>query len=1394
MSFYSYKNSKILINNSGVVATDAQINIQASVSPLYLSQNRHSFTYTPTEGIGGVFSCSYYLTGFDPLKTFITNEAGVISGNFGGLYFNSGYLKSYILNCLPNKTAVVNADIIFFDQLQGEFRPTYEIAPEANFLNVAYASVSDPTNGNIGNISNITNLSFNFGADIQPSYRAGELIPFRVFYGPKELSASITFDNLSGDLPVSGKRAGININFNHPDIVAVNESFGVSGVLFQRSIGTSVGDFVRSTINIKQNYVDNPPTIISFTPTASPGSRFQIIGTNLGQISSINIGGVSVTVIPVSDTEVSGIVPDDAISGLVSVTNHGGTVYSNNNFVPVHHAITISGIIPITGEISGSVRLSGSNYHRISQVIFNTGVDSSFQVLSPTMIQATVPLNAAWGKIWVVSSQRGISGLSQQSFVPIPRITRFTPVTGNTGETVIIQGYGFSGITGVLFNNLPNVSPFTTTFRVLTNTGISGLVPTGNFRGRITLLGQSGVRVSSTTDFGAYITITGLSPSSARTGSAIEILGFNFYEDILYKIPNTTNSFLVSFGGGDVTGHFIRINSTRLTGLVPYNAKSGAVFLYDPDLNPYASTGFFKLRHHPPTITSSGVQTGFYSGYAVLEGTNFFEVSSVRVSGTTGTFTIPTSQISTSQLGDVIAFQYPLGTGGYYHTVITTPEGSATGYSGVFIRTVPIRYNITPSSGAVGALITFTGRNLYPDSRIYFNTTGVEATVLTGSIPTGHDSIQFYIPVAARTGFNDIILYNQYGWVTGISGLRLIQAPGISGFRPTSGAFGDFVSISGSNLSNTTGVYFGSGQAIVFSIIGSTGITATVPTGANTDYISLYYNGGSVRSTGIFEVLSAYPTIGLFTPTSGYWQDTISISGSNFNYVDYVLFSGNTGDISIGESSFSIIGSTGIRINVPNGTKTGPIKVRTDRATITSSSNFTIIPTPVINSYTPNTGVYQSTVRISGNNLSGCTFFFPNINSGRYVEAGSVSVINGTGATFTVPREIVNGPILISGLGRLFNGTTGAFYPLPTIRAFAPASATTGTTVVISGINAGHALSTAIFATGDGILANIVNSAATVNYSQISGAGIVSPSTGFTVFTFTLNTDFAGTGALLLVNSFYSTATTVAGLRSSQMISGVGPQTLTGNINILQSAPTIDSFTPDRGNQNTLVTLNGFSLSRTTGVYLLSGATRSLCTLASSGLSQITFYPPANYAPRSGQFDVYTNFGNTVSTNYFTYIENLHMSGFFPTQDITGNWVKISGSGIRDITGFYFNNYPTSFSINLVGTVYQLSGIIPMVSENIARGFQLKIMSEAGSYISPNQFIIRPGPTEIWGPLSGKEKLYVTGIELKTGDATGYHVLISANYELESGKHYTVWNSYVNGIKVRVASVCATGT
>lgn len=1390
--FYLYKNAPLLINLSGIFAKDASLNVEAFLEPRYLTNERHGLTYAATEGLGGLLSFSYYLTGVDPLKNYIEEESNaVLSGNLGGLYFNSGYLKSYKLDCEPNRSLVAQAQIVFFDDLKGEFTPTYQNADEYPILNFSNITLSDPTNGNIGEITNITNLNYSYENEINPLYLSNDKYPSQVKFGRKEISLLITTDNLSGDLSITGKAAGITVAFNHPFIPSLSESITVSGILHQRNITTSVGDIITSNLSIRQNYVDGGPVIISVSPeNAAPGSRVQIIGTNLKHISSLKFANSPATYEVYSDTEITGIVPLDGLTGPITVTSYAGETKTSSDFTVDYNSILVSGISPITGLISGLIRVSGNYFYNITDVKFTNNVAASFNVISEKFIDVTVPENAAWGEVQVSSSISQKTGTSIQKFVPIPNINSFTPTSGLTGDLITINGSSFSGVTGVQFNNLPNINPYTSPFSVVSNSSITTNVPSGNVKGKIKLLGQSGVQTLSATDFWPIVRITGLNPTSSRTGAAIEILGENFYSDLLYEIGSLSNNFLVSFGNGDVSGLFTRINNTKLTGLVPYNAKSGAVYLYNPSKEPYIYSGYFSLKHNPPTITSTGVQTGQYSGYGFLYGTNLYEASSVLLSGVTGNITVANLNVGT--LGDTLSFRYPITTGGYYHIIVTTPQGTATGYSGFYIRDTPVIHNIIPTSGAIGNLITLSGNNLYSDSKVYFNNTGTEASIPTGYETTGYNYLKFYIPPGTTSGLNDILIYNNYGWVTGQDLFRLIENPQISGFSPTSGAYGDEISITGNNLGNVTGVYIGTGIVTSFSKIENTGITFTIPSLAETNLILLKSLAQNTYSSGQLNILSPIPTVQEISPLIGFVGDSVLISGNYFDYVNQVWFTGASGFIAV--NSFTLSGTTGIYVTVPLGAQSGFLKLSSDRANVITSQSFNIRAEPQILAFSPARGIIGDTITINGTNLSGCTFLFENINSGVYITGDETTfplAPNYIRARVKLPREIITGPIYVSGFGRIFGYSSDNFIPIPQISGFNPETIVTGNSITITGLNAGSLLNNSLFITGSGILQNITSGNWTVDYTNISGSHITDYTTGYVLITVPINNNWIGTGALFLVNSFYTGANTVTGFLASSYAGDIR-KAITGNLTIQQEAPVLISFNPQKGNVNISITLSGSNLLKTTGVYLISGGTQNLCSITSTGQNQIIFNPPVGYTERSGQFVVYTEFGNDTTTDYFTVIDNPYISGFYPTQNITGEWIKISGSGIRDITGLYFNNNIATFSIVTEGETYILSGIVPYTTDGFPRSYNISIYNEIGSYTSSNQFRVHLGPTEIWGNLTGKHNIYSTGFVVQHPTVTTGNITLTSEIEQQNGTNFLVLNYYLGNTKIRVFSIQAT--
>lgn len=170
-------------------------------------------------------------------------------------------------------------------------------------------------------------------------------------------------------------------------------------------------------------------------------------------------------------------------------------------------------------------------------------------------------------------------------------------------------------------------------------------------------------------------------------------------------------------------------------------------------------------------------------------------------------------------------------------------------------------------------------------------------------------------------------------------------------------------------------------------------------------------------------------------------------------------------------------------------------------------------------------------------------------------------------------------------------------------------------------------------------------------------------------------------------------------------------------------------FSPNRGSQDSLITLTGQSLFTTSGIYLISGSTRGQCTIVSTGNSFTTFYPPS-IPPgnlRSGNFQLFNLYGNATTSQYFTWINTPKISGINPSSGFTGVYFRISGSGARDYTGLWFNDLYTGVLTDPIfeNSTWLRSGQIPFFSGGLNSYFSVKVMSEGGSSISPTLFFVR---------------------------------------------------------------------
>ena len=280
---YSASNAKLEVNGNEILASNASLSVSANLEATYLINQRHTQDYAAVNGVGGQLSFNYYITGRDYFKKFITGqgeiplaESQVISGNFGGLNFDSGYLTSYSVNFAPNSPAIANATVVFYDQLNGVFTATEEAAPSSTqILNLRDAVLSSTFTTGI--VNEFIGGTYNYSSDVQPVYLMNETKPSSVSFGPKTVRANFEIDNPTGHMPVSGSMAKISLDLKN-DSNTIVENFTCSGLLQQRSLGSANQDYIKHSINIMQNNIQASEV------------RIEAIVNMAGQTGNIGIG------------------------------------------------------------------------------------------------------------------------------------------------------------------------------------------------------------------------------------------------------------------------------------------------------------------------------------------------------------------------------------------------------------------------------------------------------------------------------------------------------------------------------------------------------------------------------------------------------------------------------------------------------------------------------------------------------------------------------------------------------------------------------------------------------------------------------------------------------------------------------------------------------------------------------------------------------------------------------------------------------------------------------------------------------------------------------------------------------------------------------------------------
>jgi hypothetical protein len=283
------------------------------------------------------------------------------------------------------------------------------------------------------------------------------------------------------------------------------------------------------------------PTLISPGTATNPGPVTDstkptlqwnaVAGVDYYAVTINGLSGSSYTVFYVSDniTGTSLTVQDQVLgpggtySWQVKAHNAAGWGSLSSPFFFKISGTTATPVIgsfsPASAASGATVTINGTNLTGATAVSFGGTAAAGFTVDSATQIRAVVG-NGSTGAISITTSGGTTTSASTFTFLSNCTITGFSPTTGPSGTSVVINGTNFTGATAVSFGGTTAAS-----FTVNSSTQITAVMGNGD-TGNITVVTPGGTATSNAAFTLLYKpVITAFSPTTAGNGSSVVILG-----------------------------------------------------------------------------------------------------------------------------------------------------------------------------------------------------------------------------------------------------------------------------------------------------------------------------------------------------------------------------------------------------------------------------------------------------------------------------------------------------------------------------------------------------------------------------------------------------------------------------------------------------------------------------------------------------------------------------------------------------------------------------------------------------------------------------------------------------------------------------------------------------
>ncbi|MBD2723140.1 FG-GAP-like repeat-containing protein [Hymenobacter armeniacus] len=721
-----------------------------------------------------------------------------------------------------------------------------------------------------------------------------------------------------------------------------------------------------NAIELRLNQGRPAPTITAFSPTrGAAGTRVIITGTSFSSTRGVAFNGTPASsVMVLSDTQSTAVVPAGATSGPITLTTPGGVATSAGSFT-ITAPLPISSLSPARNANSaarnGNITLSlGQGASTANLVVRSNlwqgrragtasgagtstlGFDPALDYAPGERVQVTIPVPAGAGS------------------TP-PQVYDFTAATGGPGQGNLRWG-GYANYTGYLSSAVGDFD----------EDGAVDIITQESFQNRLRILfndgqGQFGARTQTvSTSLVRAIRVADINGDSHLDLVTAEFLAYRSGREInrvwwragtgtgsfgtaqpVHVVNGTVLDLAVGDLNADGTSDLAALIQTADSVMVTLNAGNGT-FQRRADVAAVRGSGTLRLADldndgNLDLLTGGTQLTSAQVGRSMGTGTgDFVPVAAL-------TFAEPVIAFETGDLdGDGIIDLVASTATSYSQGNVRLRKGDGLGNFGAPTAVGPngyfgaLRVGDFDADGdldlATGQTVYYTGANI-----LLNNGTGTFAAPLTlapSTVPRDMTVADFNLDGSLDiiVGGDSLIAANGSNYKSGLYSYfnRPLQ-PTIAGFTPTNGPVGTVITLTGTSLGSVTTVTIG-GVSVPFTIVSATQITITTTAATATGPIVVAGLAGT--ATGATFTVPV-PAISSFTPASGAVQRVVTVAGQYFGGTTAVRFNG------LLAPGFAVQGGTQLTVPVPAGATSGAISITTPSGTATSSTAFVMVPNPV---------------------------------------------------------------------------------------------------------------------------------------------------------------------------------------------------------------------------------------------------------------------------------------------------------------------------------------------------------------------------------------------------------------------------------------------------------------